>query len=236
LNLYHKIPRNLSFSMWWIAKIWLNLIQRKVAYPRLTGKWHAPLASSLLYSRVPPNRETRIRRCVVVQIQSDILQIQWKVVSPTPLAFSLTSAFDFLTLQWHSPLAFSAFFKKAVEQRARIQYLIAQTLMHAHARYCFLSDRSRARGVQTALFTKESCPFYRTYKRDAILQKRPIILSILLTVATPYLQPSSLYIYKGNIIASYSYEEILSALVAQAISKIASSCRNAHVHARNGYL
>ena len=25
-----------------------------------------------------------------------------------------------------------------------------------------------------------------TYKRDAILQKRPIILSILLTVATPY--------------------------------------------------
>ena len=28
-----------------------------------------------------------------------------------------------------------------------------------------------------------------TYKRDAILQKRPIILSILLTVATPYATP-----------------------------------------------
>ena len=38
-------------------------------------------------------------------------------------------------------------------------------------------------------FAKES------YKRDAILQKRPIILSILLTVATPY---EYMYIYKNS--------------------------------------
>ena len=39
------------------------------------------------------------------------------------------------------------------------------------------------------------------YKRDYILQKRPIILSILLTVATPYLYYSDIYIMQIQPIA-----------------------------------
>ena len=106
-----RIPRNL------VVQIQSGILQIQWKVVSAT-----PFAFSLLYPRIPPNRETRIPRCVVVQIQSGILQIQWKVVFPTPLAFSLTSAFD--CPQWHTPLAFSTCFEKAVEQRAPKQYFI----------------------------------------------------------------------------------------------------------------
>ena len=65
--------------------------------------------------------------------------------------------------------------------------MTSRCIMRHHFMRCFVLKNYIMGWLWLVGWIKLQVSFAKeTYKRDAILQKRPIILSILLTVATPY--------------------------------------------------